>query len=769
MKKLLIILLLTTTANTLFAQRKYVIKTNGYSNSQVDSGLNKKLNISDTASMLSPLWDSLGNYVRIYRGFTDSSTDNYAKLQDFINTYSGEFIFIPQGNYYVSSPIHVPANTSIIGNNPKIFNTSADTLLVIDGSNVLVQGIELQGIGNDTISASNIGIFHQTISAPDSNVIIKNCFVHDMGNFGIYLVNLKNSKVENAHVLNVGYTGIGIFSSDNTNTVACVVDGVTVNGVGNAYGISYSVRVITSDSLYLSYPKNSRIENNIVRNIYSWHGIDIHSGKKIKVENNIVDSCSTGIYLTSFTYYPDGIITDTVLNPAEDIDIIENEIDCKSLGNGISVFTSDTSLYSQNIKIIGNTIRNAGINNQAIGGSISAYRTKNLDVSNNIIKNAITSGIVLGIKDSTFNINSNTIRNVFGTSITHAILITDSLSTGTVSNNTVAVDSTGASHSNEYGIYVSSANNKINVPPGNYISTKVTTDYSLNSTNIGLSIPKVYGTTGTYAIFNGNALTDGSITQSGSAAIFGSGGTRPITFNYSSGILSVQGSSGGWAGIGFLFYGSSGTALGGFGAQGAANSLTKLYVGSSYSSNGIEVYPSTYTIPNWVKLNGVVTAAQKISYATPQTWGVADSLALVPKKLLDSLLLQKQDTGNASGATSGLYTPTLTGVANYTSGTPYQCQYSKIGNTVTVYGKVTVKPTTTATITTFTISLPAAATTTFTSSYEGAGTGGGIFSSEYYPYVISSSSGASTLTVSFISNQTSGEQDCQFHATYQIQ
>ena len=54
MKKLLTILLLTITANTLFAQRKYVIKSNGYSNTQINDSLNKKLNISDTASMLSP-------------------------------------------------------------------------------------------------------------------------------------------------------------------------------------------------------------------------------------------------------------------------------------------------------------------------------------------------------------------------------------------------------------------------------------------------------------------------------------------------------------------------------------------------------------------------------------------------------------------------------------------------------------------------------------------------------------------------------------------
>jgi len=57
---------------------------------------------------------------------------------------------------------------------------------------------------------------------------------------------------------------------------------------------------------------------------------------------------------------------------------------------------------------------------------------------------------------------------------------------------------------------------------------------------------------------------------------------------------------------------------------------------------------------------------------------------------------------------SGVYTPSLTNGANVAASTPYECQWMRIGNVVTVSGKFDVDPTTTATSTTLGISLPVA-------------------------------------------------------------
>lgn len=71
------------------------------------------------------------------------------------------------------------------------------------------------------------------------------------------------------------------------------------------------------------------------------------------------------------------------------------------------------------------------------------------------------------------------------------------------------------------------------------------------------------------------------------------------------------------------------------------------------------------------------------------------------------------NAGAVTGATnqylaSGTYTPTLTNVANLAASTAYQCQWSRVGNVVTVSGKVDVDPTLTATSTQLGISLPIA-------------------------------------------------------------
>lgn len=54
----------------------------------------------------------------------------------------------------------------------------------------------------------------------------------------------------------------------------------------------------------------------------------------------------------------------------------------------------------------------------------------------------------------------------------------------------------------------------------------------------------------------------------------------------------------------------------------------------------------------------------------------------------------------------GTYTPTLTNVANLSASTAYQCQWLRVGNKVTVSGRVDIDPTTAALTTSLGISLP---------------------------------------------------------------
>lgn len=76
--------------------------------------------------------------------------------------------------------------------------------------------------------------------------------------------------------------------------------------------------------------------------------------------------------------------------------------------------------------------------------------------------------------------------------------------------------------------------------------------------------------------------------------------------------------------------------------------------------------------------------------------------------------------------TAGAYTPTLTNVANLDASTAYACQYLRVGNTVTVSGRVDVDPTLAATSTQLGISLPVASNIGATENCAGAAHASGI-------------------------------------------
>lgn len=83
-------------------------------------------------------------------------------------------------------------------------------------------------------------------------------------------------------------------------------------------------------------------------------------------------------------------------------------------------------------------------------------------------------------------------------------------------------------------------------------------------------------------------------------------------------------------------------------------------------------------------------------------------------------------TANLVGdITDGTYTPTLTNTTNITASTAFAAQYMRVGNTVTVSGRVDIDPTSATTLTVLEMSLPIASN--FASTFQAGGT---AFSSE---------------------------------------
>ena len=96
-------------------------------------------------------------------------------------------------------------------------------------------------------------------------------------------------------------------------------------------------------------------------------------------------------------------------------------------------------------------------------------------------------------------------------------------------------------------------------------------------------------------------------------------------------------------------------------------------------------------------------------------------LATVNRKGLMPMLTAAAlaDVIAAMNIASGVYTPTLTNVTNLDGSTAFECQYMRVGSSVTVSGRVSVDPTLTATATELGISIPIA------SNFAGQGDCGG--------------------------------------------
>lgn len=125
--------------------------------------------------------------------------------------------------------------------------------------------------------------------------------------------------------------------------------------------------------------------------------------------------------------------------------------------------------------------------------------------------------------------------------------------------------------------------------------------------------------------------------------------------------------------------------------------------------------------------------------------------------------------GNATqqDVRSGTYTPTLTGVANVDGTTAYEAQWNRVGNVVTVSGKIGIDPTANNTSTRVRISLPVASN--FATEQQCAGTGSNVDSTitAHSARVIADTTN-NEAEFGYYETHGTGSEDLTFHFTYVV-
>lgn len=112
--------------------------------------------------------------------------------------------------------------------------------------------------------------------------------------------------------------------------------------------------------------------------------------------------------------------------------------------------------------------------------------------------------------------------------------------------------------------------------------------------------------------------------------------------------------------------------------------------------------------------------------------------------------------------TAGTYTPTLTNTANIAASTAFECQYLRVGATVTVSGIVNIDPTNTAAFTNLKMSLPVASNFGATSDLAGVAT----MTTAYGSFQADATNDLASLT--FTSDGTAANATWAFTFTYQV-
>lgn len=269
----------------------------------------------------------------------------------------------------------------------------------------------------------------------------------------------------------------------------------------------------------------------------------------------------------------------------------------------------------------------------------------------------------------------------------------------------------------------------------NPLRISVTNTNATSGTNVGLDVTASGATTANYSI---KATGMGWVRANTSTAASGDGSH---TFevgsngNTSLGIYSSSGSNSATLDFNFAafshFYNvADATATELYWANGAFTKYMRMLANGKMSFGNPAPTPTAWatfapgttaagTAPEKFTSGPLMTTAEAgaVEFLTDKFYGTITTGAARKEYTLNDAALTSGTTPVATTngrLTDGLifaqgtYTPTLTNVANLDASTAYSCQYMRVGNTVTVSGRVDIDPTLTATSTQLGISLPIA-------------------------------------------------------------
>ena len=344
----------------------------------------------------------------------DGVVDDTTALQaasDVIGTAGGGTLYIPKGNYLLSSTVMLPSNLHVVGdgNGSRVFTTTDNINLfsATNKSDIVIEKLQLNGHNTSSAITNGNGLYFDSCR----KVTIRDCSLHHFGTVGG----------------NVGGTGdssaILFYQDCNDVTVEdCYIDG----GGGSAGASDFCLYSNVTRFLIRGnrcYSTNSQgifvmavngqegiVTGSISKN-HARHGIQTYSAatdnhKRLIVSNNYCsDNGWTGIYITGTG---GGV-------PSDDGYVLVEGNYCKGNGTVSGVLVADYSLNGPiNVLLTGN------ISESAVWRGIYVNDLKKGQITNNRIISPASDGIYLYQLGDDILVADNFISNAMG----HGIYMT---------------------------------------------------------------------------------------------------------------------------------------------------------------------------------------------------------------------------------------------------------------------------------------------------------------------------------------------------------
>lgn len=225
-----------------------------------------------------------------------SGSDITDVFQEALDT-GAKFVYVPAGNYEISSEITVPEGVVLFGAGMGLTIFTATTVgvdqaaLKATGDHTRFHDFTLVGPSSATYVANEIGI--ELLGTNNTTRLsggqIERVEVSNFGSEGIRAYYADDVVITRNYVHDCGYAGIAVYSCDFPRVTYNRVETIYPGAQGNGYGITFSA--FTGDTP----PVGFICDNNIVSDVWFWELLDTHGGTDGSFCNNYLYNGRMGI------------------------------------------------------------------------------------------------------------------------------------------------------------------------------------------------------------------------------------------------------------------------------------------------------------------------------------------------------------------------------------------------------------------------------------------------------------------------------------------